>query len=173
MMSSSSSPSPRTTFFVPGSASSSTRQRKTGVTRTAPLPSPFCGEEIMQASQAAHLANPLPLLVGYRLHRKTRIFHQDHIGEFGIGFDGGQSHRLRHVLYGLHVDKAEASRFIGRILAVLADHFDDADNLALLARMIKETEVALLHRLHVFGGLEIAHAAPGLALGALRFLMFP
>src|SRR6266850_1897426 len=99
MMSSASSPSPKTTFLVPGSASSSMRQRKTGVTGTASLPSP------LQSSQSAHLANPFPLLVGYGLHRKTRIFHQDHIGEFGVGFDRGQSHRLRHVLYGLHVDK--------------------------------------------------------------------
>src|SRR6185312_15097846 len=49
----------------------------------------------------------------------------------------------------------------------------DADDLLALVGMIEERLVALLHVHEVLTRSEIAHAGPGLALGALRHLLIP
>src|SRR5262249_4865896 len=71
------------------------------------------------------------------------------------------------------VDETELSRLVRRVLAVFADDLNDADNPLLIARMIEEAEIALLHFLHIFRGLPVAHAAPRLALGAPLLLHVP
>src|SRR5205823_1681373 len=50
---------------------------------------------------------------------------------------------------------------------------DDADDLLLLAGVVEERAVARLHRLQIAARLEVAHAGPRLALGALLDLMLP
>jgi len=54
-----------------------------------------------------------------------------------------------------------------------ADHLDDADDLLLLAGVIEERVVALLHRLEVSARDEVAHAGPRLALGSALDLIVP
>src|SRR5215471_2808195 len=97
MMSSSSSPSPSTTFFVPGSARPSIWHKK--VTRAL--------LHLARApSESAHLADEAPFVIGHGLHRKPRIFYQHHRGELRLGLDRRKRHRLRHVLHRLHIDEA-------------------------------------------------------------------
>src|SRR5437879_4015028 len=52
-------------------------------------------------------------------------------------------------------------------------HFADADDLLLVAGVIEEELVALLHLLEMAARGEIAHAGPGLALGATLDLIVP
>ena len=53
------------------------------------------------------------------------------------------------------------------------DHLQDADDLLALVRVIEEAQVAELHRPHVVARLVVAHAVPGLALGAARDEVVP
>src|SRR6201999_1021082 len=71
------------------------------------------------------------------------------------------------------VDADEFSGLVGRIGIALLDDLGDADDLLALVGMIEERFVALLHVHEILPRGEIAHAGPGLALGALRHLLIP
>ena len=66
------------------------------------------------------------------------------------------------------VDADEHALLVGRVLVGLADDLDDADDLLLVAGVIEEGVLALLHRFQVLARGEIAHAGPGSPL-APRF----
>jgi len=55
----------------------------------------------------------------------------------------------------------------------LADHLGDADDLLLLAGVIEQRALALLHLFQVPAGGEVAHAGPRFALGAALDLILP
>src|SRR5579863_9860879 len=113
----------------------------------------------------AHLADELPFRVGHRLHRQARVFGERHVLELRLGLDRGERHRLRQRLERrrLHRDPRFALGR-GRIGKELFDDLADADHLLLVAGVIEEKLLALLHRLEIAARREIAHAAPGLAL---------
>src|SRR5579864_7818026 len=96
---------------------------------------------------AAHLADELPLLVSHRL--RQRLDRAGGHGDPGLALAGG------------------------RIRIGLAENFADADDLLLVAGMIEEELVALLHLLEIFARREIAHAAPRLAFVAALDLIVP
>src|SRR5580704_7617431 len=123
---------------------------------------------------SAHLADELPFVSGDRLHRQAALFHQHHVLELRLGLDGGERHRLRQCLdrAGGHGDPGLVF-FSGRIGKGLAEDFADADDLLLVAGVIEEKFLALLHRLQMLARREIAHAAPRLALLAALDLVIP
>ncbi len=65
------------------------------------------------------------------------------------------------------------SGLVGRVGIGLLDDLDDADDLLALVGMIEEGAVAFLHLHQILPRGEIAHAGPGLALGALCHLLIP
>src|SRR6185437_3826575 len=99
--------------------------------------------------------------------------HQHHVGKLGIGFAFLERHVPGHVLDRLHHHQSENALFVRGIGLVFLDHFDDPHHRLLFAGVIEKAEIAILHRLHVLAGDVVAHAAPGLALGALFLLHFP
>jgi len=123
--------------------------------------------------ETAELADVLPLLGGDALHRQPRVLDQLHVGELVVGLDGGERHRLFQRLVGLDVDADERAALVGGIGIGLADHLGDADDLLALVGVIEEGAVALLHLDQVLLGGVVAHAGPGLALGALVDLLLP
>src|SRR5258708_9095679 len=99
---------------------------------------------ILHAAEAAH---DLPFLRGYRLHGEARIFRERHLLEPWFGLDRRQRHRLRKRLHRLDVDREKHALLVGGIVVALADHLDDADDLLLLAGVIEQGVLALLHLL--------------------------
>ena len=99
------------------------------------------------ALHAAHLADLLPLGRGHRLHRQPRVFHQRHVLERASALTAAS---VTGVFSGYcaitSVAATKTLLLVGRIGIVLLDHLADADDLLLLAGVIEEDAVALLHR---------------------------
>src|SRR5580700_402349 len=129
---------------------------------------------LLLSCHSAHLADELPFVGGHRLHRQAALFHQHHVFQFRLRLDCGQRHRL-----GQRLDRARRHGdpglifFGGRVGKSLAEDFADADDLLLVAGVIEEKFLTLLHRLQMLARGEIAHAAPRLALLAARDLIVP
>src|SRR5262249_55503561 len=90
-----------------------------------------------------------------------------------LGFDRRQRDRFRERLHRLDVDREKHALLVGGIVIALADHLGDADDLLLLASVIEQRALALLHLLEIPAGGEVAHAGPPLALGAAFDLIVP
>src|SRR5580700_7373972 len=129
---------------------------------------------LLLSCHSAHLADELPFVGGHRLHRQAALFHQHHVFELRLRLDGGERHRLRQCLdrAGGHGDPG-LTLLGGRVGKGLAEDFADADDLFLVAGVIEEKFLTLLHRLQMFARREIAHAAPRLALLAALDLVIP
>src|SRR5262245_16266277 len=125
---------------------------------------------ILHAAEGAH---DLPFLRGHRLHREAWVFRKRHLLEPRLGLDRRQRHRFRERLHRLDVDREKHAFLVGGIVIALADHLGDADDLLLLAGVIEQGAVALLHLLQVSAGGEVAYAGPRLALGAAFDLIVP
>src|SRR5207249_9672709 len=97
--------------------------------------------------RAAQAADDLPFLRRHRLHRQARMLRERHALEPRVGLDLRQRDRFRKRLHRLDVDRDKDALLIGRIAVAFADHLDDADDLLLLAGVVEECVLALLHRL--------------------------
>ena len=124
-------------------------------------------------SRHTHFGHDFPFLRRHRLHREARLFGEHHVLEPLVGLYRSERHRLFERLDRFDVDRLERALFVRRIGISLADHLDDADDLLLVAGMIEECEVAFLHRVEMLAGAKVAHAGPGVALGALLDLIVP
>src|SRR2546430_15886134 len=125
---------------------------------------------LLHATEAAHY---LPLLRGYRLHGEARIFRERHLLEAPLGLDRRQRHRLRKRLHRLDVDREKHALLVGGIVIALADHLDDAHDLLLLAGVIEQGVLALLHLLQVSAGGEVSHTRALPPPGAPPLLILP
>src|SRR5437764_32954 len=101
------------------------------------------------------------------------MFRQRHLLEPCVRLDRRQGHRLRKRFHRLDVDGNKNALVVGRIAIAFADDLDDADDLLLLAGVIEERVLALLHGLEISASDEIAHARPRLALRAALDLVVP
>src|SRR6516162_6312891 len=124
--------------------------------------------------QSAHLADELPLAIGHRLHRETRIFGERHVLELCFGLDRGERDRLGQRLDrgGGHGDPG-LTLLRGRVGIGFANDFADADDLFLAAGVIEEKLLTLFHFLEIAARDEVANAAPYLALAAALDLIVP
>src|SRR5579862_2904418 len=119
------------------------------------------------------MADDLPFGGGHRLHRQPGMFDERHLLEARLRLHGCERHRLGQRLDRLHVDRQKLSLRVGRVHIGFADDVDDADDLLLVAGVIEEGQVALLHLLDIAARDEVAHPAPRLALGAALELIVP
>src|SRR5262249_34223113 len=90
-----------------------------------------------------------------------------------VGLARRKRHRFCEWLDRLDVDGDENALLVRWVAVAFADDFDDADDLLLLAGVIEERVLALLHRFEISARDEIAHAGPRLALGAALDLIVP
>ena len=135
----------------------------------------YAGLRVLVAlsGEAAELADVFPFRGRHRLNREARDFTSTMSFSVGSALHCASVTGLRQVAHRLHIHQAEAAGLVGWIFAVFADHLDDADDPLLVAGVIEEAEIALLHRLHVARSLPVAHAAPRLAFGAALLLHLP
>src|SRR5262249_60992556 len=89
-----------------------------------------------------------------------RIFRKRHLLEARLALDRRQRDRFRKRLHCLDVDCEKHSLLVGGIVIALADHRGDADDLLLLAGVIEQGVLALLHLLQVPAGGESCAPRP-------------
>ena len=107
------------------------------------------------------------------MHRKPRIVDQHHVLERLGGLDLGERHRRLHVADGGDVDAFPDAGPVGRVRMRFGHDLDQTDDATLLAGVIEEAEIALLHLPHDVPRLVVAHAVPLGALGAFLLLLVP
>ena len=90
--------------------------------------------------------------------------------ELRVLLDRDQRHRFWQGFDRAHVDALPRAGIVLGIGMGERGHFQNADDLALIARVIEEAEVAKLHSTVLLVARQpVAHAVPGLAALAARF----
>src|SRR4030095_12192035 len=108
--------------------------------------------------EPAHLADDLPLGVRNRLDRQAPGPRERHADEASVGLDLVETDRCRELSHRGDVDGAPGG--VGRIRMRLRGHLDDADDRALLAGVVEERLLALLHGAQIILGRKVADAGP-------------